>query len=253
MSRLFSCLGTLLLVAIVPLSSQAAQQGGGPLWLNAAYTYNDITYKESAMEEKGRMGGVQGELGLRLFNTFAVSAGGQYMDGHLNYDGSTFAGDPIRTVTKDQIRDLRAMGHLYIGSVVLSAGMAQRYWYNDLVISYRRRTWYDYTPVMLTLFATNSIYLRFEHDIWRGGRNKSHMSDTSSSRKDVEFKQKSGSGMGGELGYIMPNANGISTRIFVSYHKWSVKASDVKNDGVDNLVEPENETITLQAGVGLSF
>jgi hypothetical protein len=69
----------------------------------------------------------------------------------------------------------------------------------------------------------------------------------------VNFTQDKGSGYGAEVGYLVQTADHFLTRIFVGYHRWDVQDSDIQNDGVYNLVEPKNNTVTIQAGLGLSF
>lgn len=240
----------LIFAATVSQAVHAQYQGAN--WLHIDYTYMDMTYKEpDVMSEKGRLPGVRAELGLSLMPGLAISAGGEYYDGHLNYDGATFGGTPVKQVTNDYVRDLRALVHLMWAPFVLSAGVGDRYWFDDLVISYRRRTQYQYTPIILT-YNMGGIYLSAETDLWGKGTNKSHMSDVNPAHSDVSFKLGKGSGLGFEAGMFIPSALG-ATRVFLRYHKWNVEQSDVQNDGVNNLVEPKNETTTVTAGIGLAF
>lgn len=231
--------------------SPAAWAEGGIFWLSADYTYTDLTYKEPGyMTEKGRLAGIRGELGVHLFGGFGLSYGGEYMDGHLDYDGSTFSGAQAKVITNDYIRQTQGLAHLIYGPVVIAAGMAQRYWYNDLVVSYRRRTRYDYIPVYFT-YRTAQVYVKIEHDIWRKGWNKSHMSDVNPAASDVEFKLGNGAGFGFEVGYVIQGM--VTTRVFAAYHKWDIGESDVQSDGTQNLIEPKNNTTEIKAGIGLVF
>jgi hypothetical protein len=249
---LIQLMNSILVVASLACLPIWAQTPGSAVWLNIDYTYSDFTYKEPLMSEKGRLAGVRGDVGIGLASFLGVSAGGEYQNGNLTYDGSTFDGAMVKVVTKDSIRDLRAMVHIYMGSLVLSGGTAQRELYNDLVISYRRRQIYDYYPVTLTLYRRN-LYVKLETDIWRKGTNKTYMSDVNPAERDVEFSQTSGSGYGAEVGCLIPNPWGFFTRVFLAYHRWDVAESNMQNDGVLNLVEPKNNTVTIQAGIGLSF
>ena len=169
----------------------------------------------------------------------------------MHYDGSTFGGTPVKTYTNDYIRDTGILAHGIFGSFIISYGVAQRYWYNDLSISYRRRTRYDYQPLMMT-YVQNNLYLRFETDMAIKGWNKSHMSDVSASRHDVEFDLGTGSGSGIEIGIFLPGQL-FATHVYLSYHKWAFKASNAVSDGVDNLIEPENNTQTVQVGLGIAL
>jgi hypothetical protein len=241
-----------ILLSALFASAAHAQREGNSAWLNLDYTYNQITYKESKMSEKGDFAGIRGDLGLGLSENFGISVGGEYMDGHMNYDGSTFTGTAVKQVTKDYIRETRILAHMLFGPVVFSAGVAQREWFDDLVVSYRRRTTYDYYPMALTLYR-GELYIKAQVDVWKSGKNKSYMHDVNASERDVEFKQPSGSGWGAEVGYMLPTADKIFARVFLAYHQWSVSDSDTQNDGVYNLMEPKNTTTVLQGGLGLSF
>lgn len=240
-----------ILAAACLAVSNARAEDGARHWLNIDYTYTDLTYKEpGAMSEHGRLAGIRGEFGMYLFSNFGVSAGGEYQDGNLDYDGATFSGTPVKQITNDYFRKTEILAHIAYMPMVLSVGVAQRYWYNDLVISYRRRTRYDYTPIYLT-YRSDNFYIRYEHDLWKKGWNKSHMSDVNASANDVEFTLGNGTGYGAEIGYLIPGW--IITRVFLAYHKWSVKESDVQSDGTQNLIEPNNNTTEIKVGLGLSF
>lgn len=244
----------LVLVFFSLQGSIAAALAGGPppYWLNLDYTYTDIVYKEPGlMNEKGRLAGVRGEVGINFLGVMGISAGGEYQDGNLYYDGSTFSGTPVKQVTKDYFRRTEFLAHILYGSMTLSAGLAERYWFNDLVVSYRRRTRYNYIPVYFT-YRLSSVYLKMEHDVWQKGWNKSHMSDVNASARDVEFELGKGTGMGVELGYLLLSGS-MATRIFVAYHKWDVNPSNVQNDGTQNLIEPKNSTTEIKVGLGLAF
>lgn len=226
-------------------------QGLGRLWFNVDYTYTDFTHKQPGiMTESGSLAGVRGEFGFYLFSNFGLSAGGEYQDGNLDYDGATFGGTQIKQTTKDYFRRTEILGHLAYGGFILSAGVAERYWYDDLVVSYRRRTRYNYNPIYLT-YRMQRFYVRYEQDLWKKGWNKSHMHDVNTSATDVEFTLGKGTGYGAEIGLFLPGL--LSTRVFVAYHKWSVKESDSQSDGTQILTEPESHTTEVKAGLGLAF
>ena len=237
-----------LIVFITLFSSYASAQA----YLNVDYTYTDIIYKEPAvMSERGQLAGVRGELGFHIAPQLALSVGGEYQDGNMNYDGATFGGTPVKQVTKDYFRQTEALVHVSYAPFMLSAGVAQRYWFNDLVVSYRRRTRYDYIPVYLT-YRAGPAYLKLQHDIWQKGWNKSHMSDVNPAANDVEFELGEGKGFGVEVGYLLPSGP-VATRIFAAYHRWDVKESNVQSDGTQNLIEPKNNTTEVKVGLGLMF
>lgn len=239
-----------LLLALISFAPSSHAQAQAQNWLDVSYTFTDFDYEESKMNEKAQLAGVRGEAGISL-GPVAFSLGGEYQDGHLHYVGETFGGTPVQTYTNDYVRDLNAKMHVVWQPFVLSIGVAQRYWYDNLVISYRRRTQYDYYPLELT-YKQQNVYVRVEHDIWKNGRNTSHMSDVNPAAQDVNFTLGKGTGFGVEIGYEIPSAM-VPTHVFVRYHRWSVKESDVQSDGTQLLVEPDNTTTILQGGIGLSF
>ena len=203
-----------ILILIVGLFSSLQAQAQ---WLDVALTYSDIKYRGPEVStQEGRMAGVKGELGLPLFKGLSVSAGGQYQSGNLNFDGTTFGATSIsQQVTKDYIRDYRVLANLQYGALTLSGGVGQRYWYNDLVTTYRRRQQYDYFPVIATL-RRRGFYVKAEMDVWREGKNTTHMSDLGGVYQDVEFKQTKGGGLGAEIGILIPNAARFNSHVFVS-------------------------------------
>lgn len=239
-------------LAILGIAQNAEAQYQQSHWLKVAYTYSDVLYKEpGAMSERGRFAGIDGEVGFNFFGVAALSAGGEYMDGNLNYDGSTFGGTPVKVITKDYFRDLRLLAHVVYAPLVISYGLAERYWYDDLVISYRRRTQYRYSPLLIAYHLENA-YVRIEHDVWIKGTNTSQMADVNPSAHDVNFTLGNGSGFGVELGYNLRSAH-LTTQFFVRYHQWRVNKSDVQSDGTQYLIEPDNTTTTVQGGIGVIF
>jgi hypothetical protein len=214
--------------------------------------YDHIKYEEpGVMNEEGGIGGMRGEIGFQVLNWVSLGIGGMYMDGRLFYDGSTFNGTPAKTITADYFRESFAKLHFGFSSFVFSLGYAQRYWYNDLIVSYRRRTEYTYTPVELT-YVTTPFYATLSYYSWTEGENKSHMSDVDPARLDVTVAQKKGNGYALEVGRIIA-ASPISARVFLGYQKWDVERSEIGNDGTQNLVEPKNNTDTYRIGLGMMF
>jgi hypothetical protein len=229
-----------------------AQHQGQNLWLNVDYTYTDFTYTEPSMSEKGRLGGIRGDLGVGLFDNFGVSIGGQYQDGNLNYDGATFNATAVKQVTKDYLRETYALANIMMGPATLSGGVGQREWFDDVPGSYRRREIYNYYPVAMTV-SRDGFYFKVENILWKSGKNKSYMHDVSASEKDTEFNQGSGTMYGAEIGYLIPTQDHFASHIYASYRRWDIDASDTQNDGVLSLQVPKNTTVTIQVGLGLSF
>jgi hypothetical protein len=221
-------------------------------WLHAAYTYSDVSYKEAGvMTEQGRFGGARGELGLNLFSFFALSARGEYHDGNMNYNGTTLTGSTVRQITRDYVREWQGLGHFLYGPIALSVGVGERYWFNDLVGSYRRRTRYNYTPVAITVVQPGGVYYRYEHVVWGKGWSKSHMTDAGAAR-DVELNLGKGTGSKTEVGYMMYGSLWV-THVFVSMQKWDVKGSNTLNDGTRDVTHARSSTTIWQAGIGFAF
>jgi hypothetical protein len=241
-----------LLLLLFALATAVRAHAQDSLWLDVDYSYSDITFNQPNFVEKGRFAGVRGELGLALFSNLAVSVGGEYQDGNFTANGTTMTGAAIDGVTKDYIRDTRAMLNLIMGQSSLAAGIAQREWYNVLPAAYRQREIYNYYPITLTLGA-KGLYIKAEYDIWKSGTNKSYMSDLSASEKDVNFTQGSGSAMGAEIGYQMQSASHFATRVYINYKRWDVNDSSTQNDNVYNLIQAKSNTVTIQGGVGVGF
>jgi hypothetical protein len=215
-------------------------------------TYSQIQkrYEEPGiMKERGRLPGYQFDVkykGLEILHLFF-----QYSEwkGHLEYDGSTFAGTPIKQTTNDYVREYRAL--VFLNSPIFSPymGYGQRYWRNDLVISYVRDTTYYYFPIGI---EAKWLYLFFaaEYKSFLGGVNKSFMSDTSSSRSDVEMDQENGRGYHLEGGVLIPFQL-VKVKVTLKYEKWNIEDSETSNDGVDTLIEPKNNTSLISLNIGL--
>lgn len=169
-------------------------------------------------------------------------------NGRLFYDGSTFSGTPIKTITSDYVSDLRLYLNGSFSPISFSVGFGKRLWFNNLIISYRRKTEYQFIPIKIR-YTSGSLYYTLEYDLWSKGLNISYMSDVGGGRSDVQLPQNSGTGYGLEFGYIFSP----TTNAFINLHKWDIEASDTAFDGVSNLVEPKNNTLTATVGIGLGF
>jgi hypothetical protein len=229
-----------------------AQKAGSGAWLNLDYTYSDITYKEAQASESGNMAGIRGDLGIGLTQVMGLSIGGQYMEGNLNYTGQTLTGSNVQVVTKDYFSSTYGLVHLFYNSMDLSGGIAQRVWFDNLVGSYRRRETYNYYPVALTMYR-QAFYVKAELDMRFAGKNKTNMTDLSAAERPVDFTQSSGSGYGVEVGLLIPAVKIFTTHAYLSYHRWDVGDSDMQNDNVHNLVQPKNNTVTIEGGIGVAF
>lgn len=242
----------LFILLFIAGASAHAQHAGQSLWLNVDYTYSDFTYKEPTTIQKGRLAGVRGDVGLGLLDNFGVTVGGQYQDGNLNYDGALATGENARFVTSDYFKETFAMATLMAGPVTFSAGVAQREWYNNLNGHYRRRESAQYFPSTIT-FYKSGFYLKGEMFTWKSGHVKMYMHDVQVEETDVDLNQGSGNGYGGEVGFLIPNAMHAFSRIYLSYRKWDIGASDAQMDPVQRIMVDKHTVEIWQAGVGISF
>lgn len=240
----------LICVAYLLTASAYAAEGWG---VGLSYIYAQMNYKEPAlMNEKGKMKGIGIDSRFDLGDLVSLSLQGRFLTGNLEYSGSTFSGIPISQTTKDKVTEYRALAYFRLGDWAPYTGYGYRYWYNDLVISYRRETTYNYMPIGLR-YIWRPLYLNYEFRHFLGGVNESHMSDIAGSgRKDVTMKQKSGKGYALEGGYLVEIGD-FDLKISLAYEYWGIEKSETANDGVDTLIEPHNSTNTYLLSVGLYY
>jgi hypothetical protein len=240
---------SLLFLSFCAAAATAQQENAPGSWLNLEYTYNNIEASDSALSEKGAFAGIRGELGLNLTsNNLGASIAGEYMDGSFQADGSAVTGTAIHGLTRDYIRDLRALAHYFSGGLVFSAGLGQREWYDNLVVTYPRRETYNYYPLMVT-FYRESVYFRFEYDVWSKGKSTAYMSTLNPAAGDVSVTRGSGNGYGLEVGYVVPASGRFGARAFLSYHRWDAGDSDSQA----GFAESKTSATVLAGGLGVGF
>jgi len=240
---------------LLPLSAIAQEQGGpyhSGNWYSLSYIYDDFRYEEpGAMKETGPLPGLHGDFGINMMPWLTLGGGFQYVSGNLTYDGATFGGTPVTTLTKDRNWHINMRVYFFADPIEFSIGWARRYLYNNLVVSYRREETYNFIPIALT-YKFQPFYATYEYRNFVSGENLTHMSDVSSAQRDVKFKQDTGSGFSLEFGYIIP-AQPVSTKVFLRYDYWHVAQSDIQNDNTQNLVEPDNNTREIFLGIGVIY
>lgn len=223
-----------------------------PWGLGASFIHSQVNYKEpSVMSEKGALQGYSLEAYLAPSHWLVFQAQGKWLDGNLEYDGSTFSGTPVSQTTKDKITEYRGLMMLKMGRFAPYTGWGQRYWLNDLVISYRRETTYQYIPIGFR-YVWRPFYLSYESRHFLGGVNKSYMGDIGGGRHDVTMKQKSGKGYSIEAGYLA-RISTFDLKFSFAYEFWGIDDSETSFDGVDTLVEPHNSTNAYTFSAGIYF
>lgn len=217
-----------------------------------SYLYQQMNYKEpGVMSEKGKLKGYAVDVLWRFAEQFSVSAQGRFLGGHLEYNGATFSGTPLKQTTNDTVREYRALLTYHMDSFAFYTGYGQRYWKNDLVISYLRETTYKYVPIGFR-YIVRPFFFSYELRHFLEGLNKSHMSDVTAQRSDVEMKQKSGKGYALEGG-LLHQAFNLDWKLSLMYEYWQIQDSETSFDGVDNLIEPANNTSSLTLTLGVFY
>lgn len=236
----------LYLIHFCPANAIESFHGG------VSYTRSQIKYKEpGVMSEEGVLSGPVLDLRVDPVPGIQLEAQGKWLSGNLEYDGSTFSGTPIKQTTDDVIKEYRFLTGVHWEDLVAYIGYGYRYWRNDLVISYVRDTTYRYMPIGVRyLFRPFFIALEYRH--WLEGKNKSFMADTGGGRHDVSFKQKTGKGYSVELGGLL-RLEPVDLKLSLLYESWDVAKSTTSNDGVDNLIEPKNQTQATSINLGVFF
>ncbi len=220
--------------------------------LGVSYLYNQMVYKEAAlMNEKGHLNGIGADFLFNFNPIFQLNLQGKWLNGNLEYSGATFSGTPLSQTTKDVVTEYRGLLAMKLGRLHFYSGYGQRYWFDDLVISYRREETYHYIPIGTRLIL-RPFYLSYEFRHFLDGLNSSHMGDIGGGRHDVTMKQKSGKGYSLELGHLTQLGR-FDVKIAVSYEYWNIENSVTSNDGVNTLVEPHNSTNTYGASIGLFY
>jgi len=128
-------------------------------------------------------------------------------------------------------------------------GLGYRYLYDDLrgytstgAVGYRRYSHYFYAPVGMTLRMRTGdrwvIAPTLEYDVFLGGRQYSHLSETGLGYTDASNKQDSGRGY---RAYLMLENGQWSFGPWMHY--WNIKDSDVVSIRPDTVaMEPANWT-----------
>ena len=233
------------------LEAHAQYQGGN--WIKLDYTYANLEAKSTGdTAQKGQLAGARGELGFNALGYLSVSAVGEYTDFHTSFNGTPIGQTQSqRVVTGDFARDLRVMTHLIASPVVISAGVAERLWSDQLPNVYTARTTYAYLPAQISYYFRYA-YITYEQDIWRSAKAKVAFGEGDPAASNAEFSLKGTSSFAAELGWMVPSALG-TTRLFLRYQKWTTRASEPVENGLASVVFPELETTLIQGGIGIGF
>lgn len=225
---------------------------GQTAWLNMEYTYTDLSYTEGDFREIARLAGIRGELGLIVGSGLGVSAGGEYQDGTMDFSGTSYSGTNGNLISKNYIRDTRVLAHYYLDGMIVSGGLAQREWYNNLLGQYHRRQTLNYYPALFTINSGN-VYFKFEMDISMKGKLGVSMSETGGGARDIDFNQSGGSGYMVEAGLVGATSGKFFYRLFASYRRLIIDSGGSQSDGVRMVTVDKGTTDLISAGLGISF
>lgn len=220
-------------------------------------SYDRFRYSEAPMDEQGWLPGVY--LGGKWIFTpqYALRARVDYFWGNLTYNGSTETGTPIvNNKTKDWILNVDLGGDIQLNErVSFNIGLATRIWYDDLVISYTRKTTYYYLPVGFTYHFNGGFTLSAVQNYWLVGNNVSNLSSVPNTPpySNVTLKQPSGTGWGVALGWRASNNPKTNFETSIYWREWHVDASSSAQSGGKTVVEPKNKTDILGFTLGVVF
>ncbi|MHB8742274.1 MAG: hypothetical protein ACYC9L_04035 [Sulfuricaulis sp.] len=237
-----------------------------------------MKYHEPSMSESGRPYGIYLDWDILPMRRWTILGNFSAMVGHLNYNGQTQSGIPLKSTTSDDI----FMGELALGfhlgatnDRTLYAGIGERYWKDFIANStavngtpafgYHRDVTYLYVPVGMRLDSALGQHWRLEIDAkymsLLHGRVNSHLEDVNPNLNTLRNTQNQGHGyaIGVRFAHRLAN-NPTFTGYFIEpyYQAWSVKRTDNTTafyygipDGYG--YEPDNATHILGLRFGLSY
>jgi hypothetical protein len=194
---------------------------------------------------------------LSRFFGWRLRAEGRCAQGHVDYDGATWGGEP-QTITG--IDDYATEARFLVGPdfamtnalTTLYAGFGYRYLNDDLADfpgGYERESNYCYLPIGITADRRTGerwvLGSTIEFDWLLHGRQKSHLSDMGGI--DVENDQNSGFGWRVSMRFERRGEPDFIVEPFI--RAWHIDKSEIEmTDGIP-VLEPENSTV--EAGVTL--
>ncbi len=263
---LFS-LSLLLSFSTAQASDEVQNQAFFPLFSGKiGYQLSHMDYNESVMNEKGYLNGIYAGLTFHP-GCMMIKIDGDYSAGNIDYDGQTWGGTPVTSSGNNVIFNIRGLfGWDFISgnqSITPYLGIATRYWKDDQdsASSYKRETWYYYSPIGL-LYTYNSgsafsFALQAEYDIFWQGKNKSALSDVNPGLNNVEMKQTQGYGVFISASFTYDfGMVAINLEPFFQY--WDIKKSDTDNlyyygQFMTPVEEPDNDTKIWGVRVSAEF
>ena len=252
---MFSIIRQIFFIALIFLAVSAAAYEKAVV--NLGFAYDRFRYSESNMDEQGWLPGIYLGSEWIVNPQYSVRARADYYRGNLTYNGSAFDGTPIlNNKTKDWILNIELGSDINLNErVAFNIGLATRIWYDDLVISYTRKTTYYYLPVGLTYNFNGGFSLKAVQNYWLVGNHVATMSSVPHTPpySDINVKQPSGTGWGVELLYRATNNSKANLEIAVYWREWHVDASTTEQSGGQTLYEPKNKSDTLGFNLGVAF
>lgn len=188
---------------------------------------------------------------------------GSFSTGNLQYEGSTWDGEPYTTTTRDNIYRISGyLGSSYrLGNGVLEpyGGLWARQWESEIrgTGAYRRSITQLFllggTSFRVAPSSNFSLAIGGEYSDLSFGSVKSYLSDVDPNYNDPKVSQKRGYGIKGYL-RTWVKASGLVFRVEAYGRYLDIESSDsapLSEDGFRRVYEPENAT-TLY-GINLSW
>ena len=198
-----------------------------------------IQYEEpDVMKEKGMMYGIVGSYAYH--NYIMLKLEGKFAYGQLDYDGATWAGDPltIKGISNYMLEFRGLLGYDFaVKAITITPYLGIGYrWLNDNAQEkyfggYKRESNYIYLPVGLEFVANLgngwSLGATGEYDFFLRGRQISCLSDSDPGFNDPENKQTKGYGVRGSISIAKKGERvGFIIEPYVKY--WNIDDSDIQ-------------------------
>ncbi|MFH0888174.1 MAG: hypothetical protein V1871_03085 [Planctomycetota bacterium] len=262
--KLYKCLIVFVLLSILYVPTIFAESSGNEF----GFEFSQITYKEPGlMEEKGTMSGLF--FSFASYDKLMLKLEGKYSSGSVDYTGAYLDGTPVSV---DNIKDYGYESRILVGgkkspiretttALYIYTGFGYRYLNDDMskfLGGYERESNYYYMPIGIEIIPAVkndwSVGATLEYDVFRQGKQISHLSDLDPGLNDVTNAQKHGYGYRASIKLQSPDQKTVIA-LFTKY--WNIKKSENKTIYYDGdayvLYEPKNNSNEIGITVGWKF